>query len=464
MPSATPSSVRVVSRSLAASIASVEPLLEANLRRYRMIERIATGSMGIVYRAVDRRLARTVALKLLRTDVDHRTAGQRSAAIARARFVQEARAMARLAHPNVVPIYAIENVGPHLVIAMEYVPGVTLAQWIGEPRSWQSVLAVMRAAAEGLAAAHDAGFVHRDFKPHNVLIGDDGRVRVTDFGLAMLHAEHTPITLDDRIDGLLASGADHTAVSGPLESLTQTGMSVGTPAYMAPEQHAGGTIDARTDQYGFCAALYEALYGVRPFVGCNAVELMRAKKGMRLIAPLRRCEVPKWLERVVLRGLSPDGTKRFSSMRALLEALVPPPRRRWLGGLSVGLAAAGFVGGLAFMLAPPQASAEPGLAARDVAVPLRVQRARAGQHAPIAIAERYIAAGEWDDAERTLAAIYFGASSEGRYADAATAADLLVVVHARSGASSMAEHWRGHANAARRRTVADRAAELRRVR
>jgi tRNA A-37 threonylcarbamoyl transferase component Bud32 len=439
-------------RTSSPSLAEIEPLLAMNLRRYRMVERVATGSMGIVYRAVDRRLARTVALKVLRTDVSHRSKGLKSAMIARARFIQEARAMARLAHPNVVPIYAIENVGPHLVIAMEYVPGVTLAQWLAEPRRWQDVLAVMRAAADGLAAAHSAGFVHRDFKPHNVLIGDDGRVRVTDFGLAMLQADNEPITDDDRMDGLLASGAEHAAVE-PLESLTQTGMSVGTPAYMAPEQHAGGTIDARTDQYGFCAALYEALYGVRPFIGCDAVELMRAKKGMRLIAPLRRCEVPKWLERVVLRGLSPDSTKRFSSMRALLAAMQPPKKRPWLGGLSVGLGLAGFAAGLTFMVLPPRASAE--AATIEAPITPRVKPLRAAVPGPIAMAEDHIAAGEWERAERLLASAYFGAIADARFADAIAAADLLAIVHVRSGSPRMAGHWRGHAEAARRRAARD---------
>ncbi|MBC8068236.1 MAG: serine/threonine protein kinase, partial [Deltaproteobacteria bacterium] len=328
MPSASPTTARPPLRALTGA----EAQLGASLRRYRLQGRIASGSMGVVYRAVDRRLARTVALKLLRTDDSHRTEVQRNVAIARARFVQEARAMAQLAHPNVVPIYAIESAGPRLMIAMEYVPGVTLADWLAERRSWSEVLEVMRAAGEGLAAAHDAGFVHRDFKPHNVLIGDDGRVRVTDFGLAMLQADDHE-TLDERDgpapDATIDDGVVPYDMNDGLESLTQTGMSVGTPAYMAPEQHAGGTIDARTDQYGFCAALYEALYGVRPFIGCDASELMRAKRSMRIVGPLSRREVPRWLARAVLRGLSPDANQRFSSMRALLVALTPAPRLRW---------------------------------------------------------------------------------------------------------------------------------------
>jgi eukaryotic-like serine/threonine-protein kinase len=446
----TPSSPsRPLPRALAVALTTVESLLEANLRRYRMLERVATGSMGVVYRAVDRRLARTVALKLLRTDVSHRTEGQRSAAVARARFLQEARAMAQLAHPNVVPIYAIETVGPHLVIAMEYVPGVTLADWLGQRRSWREVLVVMRAAALGLAAAHAAGFVHRDFKPHNVLIGDDGRVRVTDFGLAMLQAEATPDTIDDGLEAEAGSGP-YAMGTEPIDSLTQTGMSVGTPAYMAPEQHAGGVIDARTDQYGFCAALYEALYGVRPFIGCDASELMRAKRGMRLIAPLARREIPKWLERAVLRGLSPDASRRFPSMHALLEALTPVKPRRWLAGVSAGLASAGCAAALALTMLPPVAAASGDAVVHGDGLG-RSEHERTTARGRVAIAERQIAAGAWGEAERTLAAAYFAAIAASQFAEAATNADLLAMVSLRSNAPSMAHHWHGHAEAARRR-------------
>ncbi|MBX7083384.1 MAG: serine/threonine protein kinase [Nannocystaceae bacterium] len=421
-----------------------EPGWVACLSRYQLLGRIATGSMGVVYRAHDRRLDRIVALKLLRLDARHR-AVPRDFGIARARFLLEARAMAQLAHPNVVPIYGLETVGPQVSIAMEFVPGVTLAQWLQHPRTWTEVVAVMLAAAEGLAAAHDAGVVHRDFKPHNILIGDDGRVRVTDFGLAALCPP----------SGAVASEAERTqtelatvdvAGDSMIESLTQTGMSVGTPAYMAPEQHTGGTVDARSDQYAFCTTLYEALFGVRPFIGPNAFELARAKRKLLLLPPLRGHDVPASVRRVVLRGLSPDPAARFATMHELRAALRPRPRR-WTPRAAVGLALAGFAAGLACTLALPRARAAEAVevvASVRSSAPVRVAT-------ELTAASQAIARGEVDRGRALLSEFYFAAVADDRLVDASRAADALSRSFARGSDAEHAEQWRRHAATARTR-------------
>jgi serine/threonine protein kinase len=199
---------------------------------------------------------------------------------------------------------------------MEYVHGETLKRWrIVGHRRWTEILAVYERAGSGLAAAHEAGLVHRDFKPDNVLIGHDGRVRVTDFGLAR--------SVDD--DDSPPSPRDPTRVPGNEEHMmhrTRTGAFVGTPAYMSPEQLRGEIADARSDIFSFCVALYEALYGERPFEATTVSELLAAVEAKRVRpAPiLTRTRTPSWVREILLRGLCASPEARFPSMRALLDA------------------------------------------------------------------------------------------------------------------------------------------------
>jgi eukaryotic-like serine/threonine-protein kinase len=276
--------------------------------RYEIIDWLGSGGMSVVYRARDPQLEREVALKLLRDRAPER-------------LLREAQAMARLSHPNVVAVYEVGLFGDRIYIAIELVRGGTLASWSRErPRSPREVLRVLRQAGEGLAAAHAAGIVHRDFKPENVLIGTDGRVRVTDFGLARLAADadaaaHTDPDADPEADGAPAREA---SAEGSLPSvLTLAGTLIGTPAYMAPEQQRREPADERSDQYSFCLTMWEALTGDRV-----------RRRGKPLAGRLRR---------VLLRGLAEEPSQRHPSLRALLDAL---PRRsigRWI---AAGAAAA----------------------------------------------------------------------------------------------------------------------------
>ena len=208
-----------------------------SLGRYTLIDRLGAGAMGVVYRAEDGDLGRLVALKLLHRPDDLLTD----------RLIREARAMAQVNHPNVVAVYDVGIADGTTYIAMELVEGMSLRLWQQQRRSAAEIVAAYIAAGRGLAAAHAAGIVHRDFKPDNCLVGSDGRTRVTDFGLAAARASGAPPP--SQID------------------LTSTGSVLGTPAYMAPEQFTGGNVDPRTDQFNFCVALHEALYGARPFSG-----------------------------------------------------------------------------------------------------------------------------------------------------------------------------------------------------
>jgi serine/threonine-protein kinase len=253
------------------------------------------GGMGVVYAAEDPRLGRKVALKLLRPR------GDGAGAEARERLLREAQAMARLSHPNVLPIFELGTADGRDFLAMEWVEGTTLDGWLRErERPWREVLALLLAAGAGLAAAHRAGLVHRDFKPANVLVGGDGRARVTDFGLA----SQGPVE-DAAAPTEAASGA----------RLTRAGAVPGTPAYMSPEQRAGRAVDARSDQYSFCVTLHEALHGARPGAGP---------------VPSRRRALPGQVRAALARGLAAEPLDRFPSMDALLAALSAPSRSRTL--------------------------------------------------------------------------------------------------------------------------------------
>ena len=289
--------------------AETMPALErgAAVGRYTILDDVGAGAMGVVYAAHDSQLGRRVALKFLRAIG--------SAEQLQSRIAHEAQAMAKLAHPNVITVHDVGAFAGHVFVAMELVDGITLNGWLAsERRSWPAVLSMLRQAGEGLAAAHAAGLVHRDFKPDNVLVGRDGRVRVTDFGLAR----------EIELDGSVPDDDGEAAPPRLDATLTRTGALVGTPAYMALEQLERRRVDERSDQFAFCVTLFEALLGVRPFSGRDLPSLIAATRAGRVIETPSR-GVPRWLRRVVVRGLDPDPEKRWPSLRTLLQALGAGP-------------------------------------------------------------------------------------------------------------------------------------------
>jgi serine/threonine protein kinase len=298
--------------------------------------------MGEVYAAYDPELDRRVALKVLRAQVSRSS----SSSTARARLLREAKALAKLSHPHVVAIYDVGTVDEQIYIAMEFVKGMTLTKWMRqapEPladgtqpkfRPWADVLALFLQAGRGLAAAHKAGIIHRDFKPDNVLIGRDGRVRVVDFGLARADAGHNerPDTFADAIKSL----ASQTSSVFELR-LTRTDGMAGTPAYMAPEQYLNLQVDARTDQFSFCVALYEGLYGERPFRGDTVARVRKAVINGEIADAPKDADVPQWLRTILIRGLSVHPGARYPSMDALLAELSDDPGRPQQSWLRAGL-------------------------------------------------------------------------------------------------------------------------------
>jgi serine/threonine protein kinase len=300
--------------------------------RYVIEEPVGSGAMGAVYAAHDPDLDRRVALKLLRSEA--------SGEELRARLLREAKAMARLSHPDVITVHDVGTYGRQLFVAMEFVRGGTLRRWLGDrARSWREVVAVFVRAGRGLASAHAAGLVHRDFKPDNVLVGDDGRVRVTDFGLARATAR-------DEGEPESQEAVDATA-RDPLDAtITRTGALVGTPAYMAPEQLRGAPADARADMFGFCVAFYEALYGERPFEGRTLLDL-RASTSQGAVRPVPRgSRVPARLRKALLGGLRPKPEDRYASMDALLDAVeiaCRRPARNAIAGAVLAIAVGGSV-------------------------------------------------------------------------------------------------------------------------
>lgn len=321
------------------------------LGRYVVLRLLGEGGMGSVYEAYDAELDRKVAVKVVRADrasEAHRHENQQ-------RLLREAQAMARITHPNVLAIHDVGTVGDSVFLAMDLVDGTTLRRWLkAKKRSPDAVLAAFRQAGAGLAAAHAAGLVHRDFKPDNVLVSRDGRVFVTDFGLARLAGALPPEPGGEPADD---SGS---SLASPL---TVTGTVMGTPRYMSPEQHLGRATDARTDQFSFCAALYEALWNERPFdpralaaaarraeaSGTQTVSMgpgadpERAGGRMVVREPPRKPRVPARARRAVQRGLSLNPEERFPSLEALLKALAPPSRTRVWAGIGAGAVLAAVV-------------------------------------------------------------------------------------------------------------------------
>lgn len=279
----------------------------ARVGRFVLIGPIAGGGMGVVYHAYDPQLDRRVALKVLRPD-------RHENAHARERLMSEARALAKLDHPNVVPVHDVTVVDDQVVIVMELVSGQTLAAWErAQPRSWQEIVAVYVEAGRGLAAAHKDHLVHRDFKPANAIVGDDGRVRVLDFGLARVSGDTRNERLD-RTESRSAPGAEAAL------TLTATGEIVGTVGYMAPEQLAGAPATAHSDQFSFCVALHRAIHGVPPFSGTTAGELLTSIRSQRPAYPASPA-TPSWLRDTLERGLAVDPADRHPSMASLLEVL-----------------------------------------------------------------------------------------------------------------------------------------------
>ncbi len=278
---------------------ATKPLVRgSSLGRYLVLEQVGSGGMGVVYAAYDADLDRRVAVKLLRHAGDDKL---------RARLVQEARAMAKLSHPNVATVYGVETLDDRIFVTMEFIVGETARAWLLKEHPVKAIIDVFLQAGRGLEAAHQAGIVHRDFKPDNVMVRPNGRVSVLDFGLA-------------RTGGASAEG--ETDGAGPRDpkrgpALTQTGAVMGTLRYMPPEQRFGRTLDARADQYAFCVSLHEALYGAAPSD-----------------PPLRSPSLSGALTRAIVRGRSEKADDRFPDMHALLSELerAVAPTRRWAWG------------------------------------------------------------------------------------------------------------------------------------
>ena len=307
---------------------------DTQLGRLELLFHIGSGGMGEVYVAHDPELDRRVAVKIVRSDID---SGRHDVS---ARIVREAQMMARVTHPNVVRVYDVGRIDTRVYITMEYVEGTTLRGWLDRgPQPWREVVELFVRAGRGLAAAHRTGLVHRDFKPANVLVGADGRILVADFGLAR--------ALDNEADASTPSGSRRTLASSLSPGLvTAHGTILGTPGYMAPEQLRAGPVDARSDLFSFCVALFEALHGSRPFAGRTADTLLASIEAQAIAPPLSRRRIPARIDRAITRGLAADPARRHASMDALLAELEVPLRRpvRILGA---GLVAAGLVAGIA---------------------------------------------------------------------------------------------------------------------
>lgn len=336
--------------------------------------KIGHGGMGVVYRARDTKLDRDVAVKL------HLGA---TGSTAVRRLVREARAMAQLSHPNIVNVFDVGEHRGQVFIAMEYVPGGSLRRWLAKgPRPWGEVLDLFIQAGRGLAAAHAQGLVHRDFKPDNVLLDGQGRALVADFGLATLDARSvaggSPSPLDDssashsgaspvptELGARTEPGHRTPMVTGPGSArsassdemlggrLTATGGAVGTPAYMAPEQYAPADLTAAADQFAFSVALYEGLYGRRPYTARSTTARMTEAAMGRIRPPPDDSDVPVWLWRAVTRGLQPEPEQRFASMQAMVAVLERRGRRAWHLPALVGLTAA-TVGAALWMARPDE--------------------------------------------------------------------------------------------------------------
>jgi serine/threonine protein kinase len=283
--------------------------------RYRIDTVLGSGGMGIVYRAWDPQLARAVAIKVVRRATEDEKG--------RARLIREAQALARLSHPHVCHVYDVGTDDEEVWVAMELIDGVSLREWAGQKR--EGLLEVLLGAAEGIAAAHEAGLVHRDIKPENVLVTRDGRAIVTDFGLARG---------DETID-------PHGSTAKTLSRLTTTGSISGTPAYIAPEQLTGDPVDARVDQFAFGVMAWELLTGAKPFPIVFALRMEAVRNGVTPPTTMR-----KDVAAVLAKAMAVAPRDRFASMRELIAAIedpevlraLVPSRRRVAVPVAVGIA------------------------------------------------------------------------------------------------------------------------------
>lgn len=329
--------------------------------RYVLLSHLGQGGMGFVYTAYDPKLDRTIALKLIRPDFDRATG--------RTRLMREAQAAARLKHPNVVTIYEAGEAMGLAYIALEYVQGASVRQWLRQgPHPWRRVLSLFLEAGAGLAAAHRAGILHRDFKPDNILLDDEGHPKVADFGLAAG-------IRDDALQQTFDNTSDSDASLDM--RLTQTGTLLGTPPYMAPEQHLCADVDARADIYSFAVSLYEALTGTHPFADATTLDQLLAAKQKPPVFPSRN-KVPGWLRAVVIRGLQPDPAARWPTLDAMLTALRANPAVRRGLQAAVATIAVGVVGVLGFQAYERSQIAEAcraeGQAIYDIWTPKKVEQ------------------------------------------------------------------------------------------
>ncbi len=303
----------------------------ARIGRFAVLRQLGAGGMGVVYAAYDEQLDRKIALKLLRPDREYSARNE-------ARMQREARAMATLSHPNVVQVYEVGLFEDQVFLAMEFVQGQTLTAWLkAEERAWQHTLDVMIQSGEGLHAAHDAGVVHGDFKPDNILIDTQDKARVVDFGLsrrvdpadssAKLHGPaglSKSMRIADQVE--VSRVTLRTAPVPPeppidLEAMRSNARIAGTPAYMAPEQHRQRPADQRSDQWSFCVTLYIALYGRHPFAGEGLLALVLNVCDGNLHPPPPGSAVPPGVFVALARGLAVDPEDRWPTMIDLLAAL-----------------------------------------------------------------------------------------------------------------------------------------------
>ncbi len=328
--------------------------------RYVILDSVGMGGMGLVCAAYDPKLNRKIALKLLRN-----AASDEASTAGRNRLFREAQALAKLSHPNVVTVHDVDVFEGQVYIAMEFVEGTTLREWLrDDPRTWREVLEKFILAGRGLEAAHLADIIHRDFKPSNVLISKEGDVRVADFGVAKERDRGQRIDSSrdvaefERKRRTVGNGVpDATAEDALIEEiqsnasmdLTVAGRMVGTPAYMAPEQHMGLCVGPYTDQYSFCVSFYEALYGRLPFEGTDRRDQLSKMTEGRLPVPPKEGaarSVPGWLHKILARGLRPHPSERWPSMEELLAALERDPIKRIRRITAAGVGVLGLAAGL----------------------------------------------------------------------------------------------------------------------
>lgn len=309
--------------------------------RYLLLQHIGAGGLGDVYSAFDTELERKVAIKLLRVHDDSSSAvpGDR-----RSRMLREAQAIAQVRHVNVVVIHDVGDFEDDVFLAMELLEGSTIDRWlVAQPRTWQQIRDVFVAAARGLGAAHRVGLVHRDFKPGNVMVADDGRVTVLDFGLA--RADTGP--------GLATAGGETPVLL--TSEITGADVILGTPQYMAPELGTGSDASPRSDQFAFCVALYRCLWGSLPFVS-ESVQAYRAAAANGEVIRVKARGVPVWMVRAVERGLLPEPSARHDDMDALITALTEDRRRKRRFAIAslvgVPIASAAIAAGSVFLFRP----------------------------------------------------------------------------------------------------------------